>query len=164
MLNIINSEINLKLCPFCGGIPYIKDHRLVFSVDCSDCGVLMMGERSPELENDEQEKATDWNRLKQTAIDKWNNRTFIMDLNIKNTKLTFENCKFIDTNSLEQLPNKELSFEEFLPLDQIKDSDVFKEFFNRGSVLISDKHNQIVYKFVNWFIKARPHLFKQSRM
>jgi len=74
MSNIFMGE--LKQCPFCGSSGQVQDHRLVFSVSCvnPNCEAQVLGERSPELESEQQENETDWNALKQTAIDKWNNR------------------------------------------------------------------------------------------
>ena len=51
-----------------------------------------------------------------------------------------------------------------LTLNQIKDTVVFKEFFNLGKVFISDNRNQVIFKLLNWYYKVRPDLFKQSTM
>jgi len=64
----------LRPCPFCGSQPELLDHRLVWSVNC-DCGASVMGTRSPELEDEEQEARTDWAALERSAIDAWNRRT-----------------------------------------------------------------------------------------
>lgn len=61
-------------CPLCGGQAGLEDCRLRWVVRCTQCSCCVLGESSPELESAEQEVATDWSRLKDTAIAAWNRR------------------------------------------------------------------------------------------
>lgn len=65
--------MKLLPCPFCGGEPTLNDHRLVWSVQCK-CTAFVMGDRAPEPQSKDHEKAIDWDHYRKTAIDKWNCR------------------------------------------------------------------------------------------
>lgn len=71
----------LKPCPFCGSEAKLVDHRTDYFVQCKCCNVIVYGETVNHLdhiEGDEEAQAefdkVDWVALKQTAVDKWNNR------------------------------------------------------------------------------------------
>ncbi len=64
----------LKPCPFCGGEAKLEDHRLIWVVKCNGCEVAMLGERAPEIGDDEDEYLTDFDFIKGTAVTAWNKR------------------------------------------------------------------------------------------
>lgn len=72
----------LKPCPFCGNsTPELVDNRVEWYVRCKNCKpypTVIYGE-NVRFEVDEQgidDSCIDWDRLKQTAVDAWNRRSF----------------------------------------------------------------------------------------
>lgn len=62
----------LKKCPFCRSHEIaLEDCRTAWLVRCK-CGASMLGERAPEPE--EEMGAAYWDRIRQSAIDRWNTR------------------------------------------------------------------------------------------
>lgn len=66
----------LKNCPFCGSKAQLDDCRTIWRVICTNekCEGMMLGERAPEPENDEDAEQIDWDYYRNTAIDRWNKR------------------------------------------------------------------------------------------
>ena len=64
-------RLELMQCPFCGEQPELKDHRLIWSVECK-CGATVIGDRAPEPTRTK--SVSYWNKFEQSAIDKWNAR------------------------------------------------------------------------------------------
>jgi len=64
----------LKACPFCDGDAEIIDNRFEWYVECTGCGVVVIGDRVPEPESEADSDAIDWNMVKKSAIDAWNKR------------------------------------------------------------------------------------------
>jgi len=64
--------MELKPCPFCGGVPGIRDHRTAWSVQCYDCGAMVVGKRAPEPDGNEPESY--WQEIMLDAITLWNRR------------------------------------------------------------------------------------------
>jgi len=62
----------LKPCAFCGGDAEIIDNRLEWYVECTGCGVVVIGDRVPEPETEADLDAIDWDMVKQSASEAWN--------------------------------------------------------------------------------------------
>jgi guanylate kinase len=62
----------IKPCPFCGGEANVEDHRLVWSIICSNCGACVLGDRAPEPETDLPDSYCE--SIRQSAITRWNHR------------------------------------------------------------------------------------------
>lgn len=66
----------LKLCPFCGGNAAIIDQRLFWLIECVDtrCGASVGGVIVPEPLSEEAADNVPWDKIKGTAIARWNRR------------------------------------------------------------------------------------------
>ncbi len=67
---------HLKPCPFCGSAAVLEDNRLSWTARCPTCGARVMGERAPEPE--EELPDSYWQPFRQSAIDRWNRRTALV--------------------------------------------------------------------------------------
>lgn len=82
----------LKPCPFCAGNAEIVDNRLEWYVECTGCGVVVIGDRVPELENEADSDSLDWNAVKLSAIKAWNTRQIPEDYKLVPIEPTVEMC------------------------------------------------------------------------
>lgn len=64
----------LKPCPHCGYEAELQDHRTIWSVNClnDECEAVILGERSCDPDGSEPDEY--WERIKQTAVERWNRR------------------------------------------------------------------------------------------
>ena len=70
----MTETMHLKPCPFCGSSAAIEDHRLQWIVRCTKCTALVLGERAPEPDEDDDLPDAYWDQIRQTAVDAWNRR------------------------------------------------------------------------------------------
>lgn len=68
------SNTELLPCAHCGGKAELKDYRLQWAVDCTDCNSSYVGERAAEPQTEDECDSTDWTHYEQTAIYGWNTR------------------------------------------------------------------------------------------
>jgi len=69
----------LKPCPFCACQAELIDDRLCWHVQCTNelCGCTVIGQRVDEPETDEAADNIAWDKVKGTAISRWNRRLYV---------------------------------------------------------------------------------------